>query len=212
MYAIAEPPFTIAPLTGLEGAPVRVIADGELAAAVSDCTSSDVVASEDALWLHETVVEKLMAGVTLLPMRFGSVLADDNAVRALLADERDDLLAGLRRVHDAVEVAVRVTWEAEADRRDPTGTAYLVNRLERTRRAMDVAERMDATLSEMARASKRRVATSPALVLTCAYLVDRARLEEFRERVEDLGGELDRVSVMCTGPWPPYSFAAAEDE
>jgi hypothetical protein len=49
-------------------------------------------------------------------------------------------------------------------------------------------------------------------MLTCAYLVDRARLDAFRERVESLGSDLVRGTVMCTGPWPPYSFAGAEQD
>jgi hypothetical protein len=212
VYAIVEELDSPPEGMGLQGAPVRVVKSGRLVAIVSDCDGEDVVASEDALWLHETVVERLMGPSAVLPMRFGTVLADDAAVRRLLLDDAGELLAGLRRVRDAVEVAVCVTWELDGERHDPTGMAYLVNRLGRTRGAMQLAERMDEKLGELARASTRQVSTTPQLSLTCAYLVDRDRLGEFRERVDELGDTLDRARVACTGPWPPYSFAHAGHE
>jgi hypothetical protein len=127
----------------------------------------------------------------------------------MLATDRDELLDALHLVRDAVEVAVHVTWQP--DGADSSATGYLLDRLARTRRAMTFAERMDNALTELARASKRRVTTTPALLLICAYLVDRGRLEEFRDRIESLGFELDGATIVCTGPWPPYSFAAAAE-
>ena len=42
-----------------------------------------------------------------------------------------------------------------------------------------------------------------------AYLVDRGRVGEFVALVHELGGCLDGVELVCTGPCPPYSFADA---
>jgi hypothetical protein len=209
-YAIAEPRHAAPTRTGLDGAPIRVVVAGDLMAIVSDCSGREVVASEDALWIHESVVEQLMGEGTVLPMRFGTVLPDDTEVRAMLVADRHELLDALDRVRDAVEVAVHVTWHSNGSGSSDVG--YLVDRLARTRRAMEFAERMDAALVGLARASRRQVTTTPALLLTCAYLVDRARLEGFRDRIESLGFALDGATVVCTGPWPPYSFAVAEEQ
>jgi hypothetical protein len=40
-----------------------------------------------------------------------------------------------------------------------------------------------------------------------AYLVDQERISEFVALVEQLDARLDDVELVCTGPWPPYSFA-----
>jgi hypothetical protein len=40
-----------------------------------------------------------------------------------------------------------------------------------------------------------------------AYLVDRARLGEFTAVVEQLDRGMPEVELVCTGPWPAYSFA-----
>jgi hypothetical protein len=211
VYAIAEPLDAAPDGTGLEGAPVRVVNAGGLVAVVSDCADADVSKSDDALWLHESVVERLMSSATVLPMQAGTVLADDAAVQRMLSKHGDELLDGLQRVRNAAEVVVSVTWDTPVDGRDPTGAAILVKRLGQTRRAMALAERMDKTLGEMARASTRRVTTTPQLALMCAYLVDRDRLGEFRDRVGLLGDAIDGASVVYTGPWPPYSFAAGSE-
>jgi hypothetical protein len=39
-----------------------------------------------------------------------------------------------------------------------------------------------------------------------AYLVDRARVDEFRRAVETARAARPSVAVACTGPWPPFSF------
>jgi hypothetical protein len=53
-------------------------------------------------------------------------------------------------------------------------------------------------------ASKQRALAAPGEVLRAASLVDRAALPRFRDAVEEL--QRPDVSVLCTGPWPPYSF------
>ena len=54
-------------------------------------------------------------------------------------------------------------------------------------------------------ASPEVVRNDPAVL--DAYLVDRARVDEFVALAAQLGDGLDDVELVCTGPWPPYSFA-----
>ena len=46
-----------------------------------------------------------------------------------------------------------------------------------------------------------------SLPLRAAYLVDRAHVDAFVAAVRALQREHAGLSVLCTGPWPPYSFA-----
>ena len=68
---------------GPDDKPLRVVAVGELAAVVSDHDQSRLSSSALSLWGYEQVMERLMASRTVLPARFGTVLADDapDAVR-----------------------------------------------------------------------------------------------------------------------------------
>jgi hypothetical protein len=173
--------------------------------------------TEDALWRHESVVEELMRGGSALPMRFGSVLADDDAVRTTLHEREDELAAGLDHVRGAVELGVRVLWEPDSeeiavpgagppDADAGAGTAYLLRRLGHTRRSQELADEVHQPLAEIARDSSRRLLATPRLLLSGAYLVDDEGVGAFGTRVEELDDRLEDLSILCTGPWPPYSF------
>jgi hypothetical protein len=201
---------------GLQARPLRSVAAAGLAAVVSDHDGDRPAATEAQLWAHERVVEELMADRTLLPMRFGSLLADDRAAQAFLRARRDELQRGLRHVAGAIELGVRVAWsDAGGQPDDPgftagSGAAYLMGMLDCRRRARDLADRVDASLAGLARARRSRVLARPNLPFSGAYLVDRECQEAFRERVRALGAEVEDAEIVCTGPWPPYGFTAVE--
>jgi hypothetical protein len=61
-----------------------------------------------------------------------------------------------------------------------------------------------ARLAELAREHARHDGPEP---LRAAYLVDRAAVDGFVAAVRELQHEHRELSILCTGPWPPYSFA-----
>jgi len=48
-------------------------------------------------------------------------------------------------------------------------------------------------------------------ILRASFLVPRDNVEQFQAEVRLYCDETDGVRCECTGPWPPYSFAAQED-
>jgi hypothetical protein len=44
-------------------------------------------------------------------------------------------------------------------------------------------------------------------LLRVAYLVDRDDVEAFVALVRRLQDEHEDLALVCTGPWPPFSFA-----
>jgi hypothetical protein len=218
LYAICAEQVSAPEGPGLDDAPLRVVSAAGLSAVVSDAPDMTGAPSESLLWAHERVVERLMSEHDVLPARFGSVLADDAAVAGMLEARHSEWLAALRRVAGARELAVRAAWEPEvtddlaptADRGD--GAEYLMSRVAAQRRSRDLAERIDETLGAVSRESRvRGGAVSASMPVRAAYLVDRERVDEFRSCVEGLERELRGAEIVCTGPWPPYSFVAAEE-
>jgi gas vesicle protein GvpL/GvpF len=63
-------------------------------------------------------------------------------------------------------------------------------------------------LERLARESRRRAPRGPAEILRAAYLVDREIVDRFVGRVGELQAQHARLRLLCTGPWPPYSFVA----
>jgi len=219
LYAITdspEPPER----GGLRAARLRAIDEGGLVAIVSEHADLRLEATEDDLWTHEEVVEELMNRAAVLPMRLASTLPDEEAVRATLRERRHEFEAALEHVRGAVELGVRAVIDIEPSDRPVAGTtsgggpgtAYMLSRLERQRRGADAAARIHEPLAELARRSTHRLGSQPQPLLNASYLVDRDRLEAFKARAEQVSDEVTEATIVCTGPWPPYSFSSPESE
>jgi hypothetical protein len=46
-------------------------------------------------------------------------------------------------------------------------------------------------------------------MLRAAYLVDRGAVPDFVESVGAMQEENPHLRLLCTGPWPPYSFTGS---
>jgi hypothetical protein len=207
LYAITDHPTP--PLPGL-GA-VRAVASGDLSAVCGPVVTGEVTA--DALWQHERIVEALMAGRDVLPVRYGTCVPDDAAAAQAVADNHDAFATSLESVRGAVELAVRV-FPAGNARGAPapppesmTGTEYL------RALARAAAEESDATaivhepLAGIARAETIARVPRPGELLRAAYLVDHDAAKAFSARVAEIQEDNPQLRITCTGPWPPYSFA-----
>ena len=210
VYGIVEAGEEDAYGRGLADRSLFALTEGPLDAIVSDHDGRAPEPSATALRAYERTVRGLMDRGAVLPAQFGSVLPDEDSVRSLLRSRRRDLLARLRQVRGAVEIGLRACWRDRAgavlDPRPTSGSSYLRERLELRQSARRVASELDP-LTALARGSRRALAPRPDLPVLDAYLVDRGRVGEFVALVEQLDDRLDDVELVCTGPWPPYSFA-----
>jgi Gas vesicle synthesis protein GvpL/GvpF len=209
LYAVLDGTRVDVTGRGLQGRPLRAVSRDGLTAVISDHTGRPAP-SADSLWTYERAVEQLMEGGTVLPARFGSIFGADAEVEEMLRDRRAELVSAHARVRGAVELGVRASWPQTAPRSNPTGpsagTAYMLGRLELTRRAQDIAAGIDTVLGDLARAKTQFVFARHAIPVTASYLVDRDRADEFISRARALQGTIEGTELTCTGPWPPYSF------
>jgi hypothetical protein len=186
--------------------PGVVAVDGE-GVTVLCADAAEEPPDEQALWRHEELLERLMADRPLLPVRFGTQVADSAAAAAAVAGRGAELRERLEHVRGAVELSVRVR-DAEAapppagEAPATTGAEYLRARTAGAAAAAAVHE----ALEPLARDARRLASAEP---LRAAYLVDRDRVGAFAARVGALQEEHPRLAILCTGPWAPYSFAEA---
>lgn len=227
VYVICERPEVPLPVStlGLAGAPLEGLREGQLLAALSRHAELGEISTLEALSAHERVVEQLMDERTVLPMRFGSQLAGDAALRSALASHHDELIAALDRVRGKVELAVRViradsvpggdvpacarpgiAASASAAEGHPSGREYVRAKLERRERDEVAGTALHGPLATLAVAARRHLGLLPGELLHAAYLVERPTVGEFRDAARRLQRERRDVAVLCTGPWPPYSF------
>lgn len=205
LFAITDDPAPPLPTV----APLSAVASHGLALVCAPAAHVEV--SPEVLWRHEEVVEALMEDRDLLPVRFGTRLDDETAAARALGERHEALASALDRVRGAVELSVRVlgerSGEADPDPSDPvTGAEYL-----RAKAATAAGERsalrsVHEPLASRARENKRLAARDRHELLRAAYLVDRSAVEPFVEQVSRLQHANPRLRLLCTGPWPPYSF------
>jgi len=121
-----------------------------------------------------------------------------------------------------VELGLRVLWDSEIrktkieNRNLNSGRSYLLARLEEERqarawrqRAETLVTELHTPLAQLAAESTRQVLVTPRLLLTAAYLVERDQVTAFQREVGGLSGAYPALRLLCTGPWPPYSFVTA---
>jgi hypothetical protein len=221
------------PDAGVAGAQVRLIGHGELAAIVSDVEGGALVAARE-LRAHWRVVEAAAAVATVLPVRFGTVLADDRAVvEQLLAPQAEHLTTLLKSLAGRVQLAVKGEYDEdmllrEVVRETPAVKA-LNERVQQLPQEAGYYERVrlgELVSSEVTRRRQRdeRMAyealashaddarvnepRTPNGAFDLAFLVARDKVDAFGGPVRALGDALgERVKLRYLGPLPPYSFA-----
>lgn len=205
LYAITDHPA--APLPDV--APLKVVVRDDLAAVCAPANSGEV--TPEALWRHEEVVEALMRDRDLLPVRYGTRLESEPAAARAVAERYRELRAALDRVRGAVELSLRVRLAEHGDRPAAiprSGRDYLRAKSRVAADGEAVARTVHEPLSILARGSSRTPQSSPSEPLRAAYLVDRPSVESFLSLVARLQDAKPTLRFLCTGPWPPYSFAS----
>jgi hypothetical protein len=220
----------------VEAARVRVIEHAGLTALVSDVAADSLAAAREVR-AHWRVLDEASESCTVLPVRFGTVMESEDAVRERLLEPNGERLQGLLRELDGrVQLVLKGEYDEPKLMRDvvsqSSAVAQLRDRLrgvpseagyyERIRlgelvadhvaqrRAEDtrIALAMLEPLSVAAREEQIRQSDS---AFNIAFLVDRNGLEAFNQGVRELADELgERIGLRYVGPLPPYSFADVE--
>jgi hypothetical protein len=175
---------------------------------------AEIVPSEAALWRHEAVCEALMKDGPVLPARFGTAFTTPKDVELELRAREEALLVALARVTNRVELGVRAFFPSSSEDavsssgEEPPGAgrAYLERRRGTEEQKRAAATVIHSALAPLAADNRRHGLATPQGVMTGAYLVDVSAVSAFRRRVGALEAELPQIRIICTGPWPPYSF------
>src|SRR4051794_27028678 len=101
-------------LVGINDEPVLPVSSEGLAALTSDVPDEFLEAGRDELLTHSRVLEQALETGTVLPMRFGVVLPDEQSVRdELLAPPSEELEAQLRALDGKVEINIKALHDEE---------------------------------------------------------------------------------------------------
>lgn len=174
---------------------VRWLIDGDLVAAIT----ADVHASMEPLE-HARLLEAIHRSVDVLPVRFGTTLKDDAAVRSFLDARRETLRSDLERLAGATEFGLRIELPAtapsnsalpEAEIRSD-GAGYLAARRARYDGHDRFSVRAQAAIDVSVRALQglcrnwRRLAAESVDVVRLAFLVRKDRSDAFTTAAEKI--------------------------
>lgn len=211
LYAITEPGRAEPDAPGLDEEPLHALDRVEVAGVYSEHDRLDTRPEPSLLWRHEQVVERLMDGGPALPARFGTVFTDAGGLAAALDASGEELRRRLDRVRGCVELAVRVGLPGIGGQAGASdGRSYLHERLARRREQEAAAKRTLEPLVTVASAARLRPSAPSEDALAASYLVSSEGLEGFTQELLRIQNENPELSLSCTGPWAPYSFATEE--
>ena len=209
VYGVVEGLRELPHVSGLDDAPLeRRRVDGlELVVSRSDSEPAAEV-SRDVILRHAEVVEELMHhSRSLLPAQLARTFMDEEELATAVEARADALVRGLERVRGCVEFGLRVIdlrLPAETRSAPASGAEYMRERLAQVKHL----DRLLADLhSPLVRLSRANVVTPGAPGLRTAYLVPKPNVPVFCEAVEGIEAAHPELTIVSTGPWPPYSFA-----
>jgi hypothetical protein len=237
VYGVVRADAPAPAVAGIAGAPLELVDDGEVAALTSISPGEYLEAGREDLLTHSRVLEAALERGTVLPMRFGVVVPDDETLRErLLEGHRDELVAQLAEMDGKVEFALKGLYDEEAVLRELVAQdreiGYLKNAIagkseaatyyERIRLGELIAEafaarqeRDSAAVVEELRPHAVAVRVGEPIhermAVNASFLVERSARSGFDGAVDAIGKrQAGRIRFGVTGPLPPHSFVELE--
>lgn len=228
LYAVVLGEHALPECKGIRNAEVDLVRSGEVAAVVSAVEANIDVTEADAI-AHLDVITSLLATGPVVPMRFGTIAPDAEAVRhEVLVPSRVEFGEHLRATADVIEVLVTIhvdeaaALRAVVSREDRLGAASrdALSMPERIAFGEEIAQRLSAAVhawsDELVQpACAHADAVTP--LDTPDHTSARYALLVRRSRLADVDKELHRLpptiadgtvpyDVEYVGPLPPLDF------
>jgi hypothetical protein len=197
-YGIIEQAPLDVDVTGVNGSePITTVDYRSLSAVVSEIETMDPERTDENATAHDEVLRAVLqsdGGRTVVPMRFGMVFKNENALKNILRNGRVAFRRSLNDLDGMVELGVKLVTKDEAT-------------VDRPAVVEDVATR----LREVTDTEAGNDLYSDRLVFNRSYLVER----DAQTAVDDAVGEIrddyeESLHVQYNGPWAPYNFVDIE--
>jgi hypothetical protein len=207
---------------------LRLVERGAVAAVIASPPEDRPLGRAADLLGHDRVLSELVsAGIAILPMRFGTVLPDEQTVAAELLDPgHDELAERLEAIRGRAQFTVRADYEQDAVLREILDRRPDIARLRAGPDApfsdrLQLGELIVAAMQELraqeapalrdelgtAEGRREHEPATPEQLWHAAYLVALEHVDEFVERVEQAGkARVGRVRIRLVGPSAAYDF------
>jgi hypothetical protein len=213
LYALLSGPPTCE-IAGVCAERLRTVAVSGLIALVGDVVDPPVPTAM-TLRTQDALLRRVAAELdAVLPVRFGTLVADDAALAEALSLRQPQLVQALGRVAGCEQMTLRVWGDAPMavppvpEAGSGPGTRYLAGRRhvhEHARRVPELAP-LGRQLADLVREERVERHDRPPLLASVQHLVTRGVGSQYVEIVNAARESLRPWRVSVTGPWLPYAF------
>ncbi len=211
-------PIPMETVTGIAGNQVFLYPASDLAVIVSEHNPEEEMNQKCAVD-HARVIADCFKLSTVLPFRFGTVFADDEALRRSIRSNQRQFLNNIDRLRGKAEMHLKVMVddccreETRPVLMDRVGKEYLTSlrenatrQRERQTRARAVSVQMHRMFAPLDEEVTCRRTDAGKMVLDIAHLIDHKAIERYQNKYSSASQLMKDCQMQLSGPWPPYHF------
>ncbi len=213
-------PVPLEAVSGIQGNQVFLYPASELAVLVTEHLPSDISPQKAAVD-HARVIADCFKLSTVLPFRFGTVFATDEALRRSIRSNQRNFQANLAQLRGKTEMHIKVTLDDccreqlahELPVDNTAGRAYLSNlrvSASRQRERQTVARTLSMQMNRMFAPLEEEVSCrrldSGKMQLDLSHLIDARQVERYTNKFAAAKLLMRDCQLQLSGPWPPYHF------
>ncbi len=210
-------PIPMQAVTGISGNQIFLYPASDLAVIVSE-HNPDELFDQQAAVDHARVIGDCFKHSTVLPFRFGTVFADDEALRRSIRSNQRQYATNVERLRGKTEMHLKVMVDdcrpghhiASIER---VGKEYLSNlrenathQRERQTKARAISVQMHRMFSPLDEEITCRRTDNGKMLLDVAHLIDSRCVERYMNKYSTARELLKECRMQLSGPWPPYHF------
>ena len=219
---------------------VYTVVHRDLAGVVSNYRGGDFasLSKEEklhCLMAHQEVIEQVMKEHAILPVKFGTLVDDEDEIRRILEQGHKKLTQTLDQMGGVVEIEVAATWDLKKVLEE-IGSEEGIRQLKHSMAGKSASEILETqvnagklvkesldrrresycsqtvqSLAEAALDIQPNTLVTDEMVMNVAFLIQREKQEEFDNQVRWINEAFsDQINFHVIGPLPPYSFSTVE--
>ena len=214
-------PIPMQAVTGISGNQIFLYPASDLAVIVSEHNPEEKLDQQAAVD-HARVIGDCFKHSTVLPFRFGTVFADDEALRRSIRSNQRQFATNVERLRGKTEMHLKVVVEdccRETQHYRPTlvpdraGKDYLSNlresatrQRERQTKARAISVQMHRMFNPLDEEITCRLTDNGKMLLDIAHLIDSKTVARYGNKYSSASQQLRECQMQLSGPWPPYHF------
>ncbi len=214
-------PIPMEAVTGIQGNQIFLYPASDLAVIVSEYSPTQNFNSQAGVE-HARVISDCFKTSTVLPFRFGTVFADDEALRRSIRSNQRQFITNIERLRGKAEMHLKVLLDDccreqvhrySAEPIPTVGKAYLSNlresaalQRERQTKARAVTVQMHRMFLPLAEEVSCKRVEPGKMLLDIAHLIDSNGIERYQNKYSSASVLMKDCRMQLSGPWPPYHF------